>query len=29
VIRVRTGKIAQVRVFLSREQALDAVGLRE
>ena len=29
VIRVRTGKIAQVRVFLSREQALEAVGLRE
>jgi hypothetical protein len=29
VIRIRTGKIAQVRVFLSREQALEAVGLRE
>ena len=29
VVRVRTGKIAQVRVFLSREQALEAVGLRE
>ena len=29
VVRVRTGKIAQVRVFLSREQALDAVGLSE
>ena len=29
VVRVRTGKIAQIRVFLSREQALEAAGLAE
>jgi ketosteroid isomerase-like protein len=29
VVRIRDGKIEQVRVFLSSDQALEAAGLRE
>jgi ketosteroid isomerase-like protein len=29
LVRIRAGKIAEVRVFLSKDQALEAAGLRE